>query len=132
MSENKLVVNGSEKTGDREYKSEVLKKSMDPVQQYRQPMVTATGIFLGFLLNFTSSWMPNAFTQNRNRDIVLAIGVTISLASLLVVLFRMLRMGYPTHPEKFYRKTLSIFLIGITIPFFSFILVAAEKIIANW
>ena len=104
---------------------------MDNIHQYRQPMVTATGIFLGFMLNFTSSWMPNAFTKEKTRDVILAIAVTISLASLIVVLVRMLRASYPVEPVKFYRRTLFVFIIGISIPFLAFLCIAIEKYIAN-
>ena len=94
-------------------------------------MVTATGIFLGFMLNFTSNWIREAFAKYIFRDIVLAIGVTISLATLLLVLFRILRMHYPTDPDKFYRRTLILFLIGITVPFFAFLIVIIQKISLN-
>jgi hypothetical protein len=104
---------------------------MDALHPYRAPMVTASGIFLGFLLNFTSSWIKEAFAKYVFRDIVLAIGVMISLATLLTALFRILRMHYPTHPEKFYRKTLFLFLIGITVPFFAFLIVIVQKIAAT-
>ena len=80
---------------------------MEDLHPYRAPMVTATGIFLGFmLLNFTSGWIKDAFAKNIFKDVVVAIGVTICLASLLTVLFRILRMHYPTEPDKFYRRTL--------------------------
>lgn len=105
---------------------------MDNIQPYRQPMVTATGIFLGFMLNFTSAWMPIAFAKDKFRDIVLAIAVTLCLASLILVLIRMLRMTYPVEPGKFYRRTLILFIIGITIPFFAFLLIAIEKFITNF
>ena len=29
----------------------------DKIQTFRQPMVTATGIILGFVLNFVASWV---------------------------------------------------------------------------
>ena|SRR5438309_10224478 len=103
---------------------------MDKVQPYRQPMVTATGIFLGFMLNFTSEWTHQTFSIQRLRDIVVAIGIIASLALLLITLFRILRMSYPEHPEKFYRKTLLFFLIGISIPFVAFIIIIAEKFAA--
>ena len=49
-------------------------------------MVTATGIFLGFMLNFTNSWIKEAFSKHRFRDVVLAISITVSLTLLLLVL----------------------------------------------
>jgi hypothetical protein len=105
---------------------------MDKVQPYRQPMVTATGIFLGFMLNFTSEWTRQTFSIQRLRDVAVAIGIVTSLALLLLTLFRILSMSYPANPYKFYRKTLLFFLIGIFIPFVAFIIVIVEKFILNF
>jgi hypothetical protein len=105
------------------------KQETEKINQYRQPMVTATGIFLGFMLNFTSVWIKDAFSKYTFRDIVVAIGITVCLFTLLLVLFRMLRMNYPTDPDVFYRRTLRLFLIGITVPFFSFLVVIVHKLI---
>jgi hypothetical protein len=104
----------------------------DIIQTYRQPMVTATEIFLGFMLNATSGWIPNAFTKEKFKDVVLAIAIILCLASLIVVLIRMLRMNYPVEPAKFYRRTQILFIIGITIPFLAFILIGVEKYIASF
>ena len=101
----------------------------DRINQYRQPMVTATGIFLGFMLNFASSWIKDAFAKYTFRDVVIALGLLVCLLTLLLVLLRMLRMNYPTHPDKFYRKTLRLFLIGVSVPFFSFLIVIVHKLI---
>jgi len=104
------------------------KQPTDRISQYRQPMVTATGIFLGFMLNFASTWIKDAFVKYMFRDIVIAIGQVICLFTLLLVLFRMLRMNYPTHPDEFYRRTLRLFLVGISVPFFSFLVVIIHKL----
>ena len=100
---------------------------MERIDQFRQPMVTATGIFLGFLLNFSTTWIKDAFTRYMLRDIVVAISIIVCLFSLLLVLFRMLRMNYPVEPEKFYHRTLRLFLIGITVPFFSLLIIVIDK-----
>ena len=105
------------------------KPGIDRISQYRQPMVTATGIFLGFMLNFASSWIKDAFVKYIFRDIAIASGMVVCLATLLLVLFRMLRMNYPTHPDEFYRRTLRLFLIGVSVPFFSFLVVIVHKLI---
>ena len=105
---------------------------MDRISQYRQPMVTATGIFLGFMLNFTSVWIKDAFAKHAFKDFVVAISIVVSLAALLLVLFRMLRMNYPTQPDTFYRRTLVLFLIGITVPFLAFVIVIIEKVVTNF
>jgi hypothetical protein len=95
-------------------------------------MVTATGIFLGFMLNLTNEWIKQAQPLQRVRDAVMAIGILCSLSLLLLVLYRILKMSYPEHPEKFYKRTLRYFLIGISIPFLAFLSITLEKIIATW
>jgi hypothetical protein len=105
---------------------------MDKIQPYRQPMVTASGIFLGFMLNFTSGWIRETLSLEKLRDVVVAIGITASLSLLLITLFRILRMTYHRHPDKYYRRTLAIFLIGIFIPFISFTIVIVEKFIVSF
>src|SRR5438270_4231285 len=93
---------------------------LDKIQPYRQPMVTASGIFLGFMLNLTNDWIKQEQPLQRIRDAIIAIGFLCSLCLLLLVLFRILKMNYPEHPEKFYRRTLLYFLVGISIPFIAF------------
>jgi len=101
------------------------------IQDYRQPMVTATGIFLGFMLNFTAAWIKDAFTKNVFSDIVVAISISVSLFLLLLVLIRILRIRLPTEPERFYRKTLIFFFFGIVIPFVGFLVIIVHKIATN-
>jgi len=101
---------------------------MDKIQPYRQPMVTATGIFLGFMLNFTSEWTKGAIQLQKLRDLIVAVSIVVSLSLLLVTLFRILRMYHPEAPDKFYRKTLFFFLIGISIPFAAFLVIIIENI----
>jgi len=105
---------------------------MDVIHPYRQPMVTATGIFLGFMLNFASGWLPDAFTKNWFKDSVIAIGVLLSFASLFLVLLRILRMKYPGDPARFYRRTLYLLLIGISIPFASMLIIIVRKLILHF
>ena len=105
---------------------------MDRIQQYRQPVVTATGIFLGFMLEFVNSWMPDSFTAFKFRDTVIGLGIISSIALLIIVLFRILRMNYPVKSEEvYYNKTLRLFLVGISIPFFSLVIVMVQKLIVN-
>lgn len=95
-------------------------------------MVTATGIFLGFMLDYTSGWIPHAFSQHWFRDTIVAISITSCTALLMVVLFRMLRMNYPANlVNEYYKKTLIIFLIAIFTPFFAFVIIMIEKFVKN-
>ncbi|MFL5739797.1 MAG: hypothetical protein ACJ75B_06240 [Flavisolibacter sp.] len=95
-------------------------------------MVTATGIFLGFMLNLTNEWIKQEQPLQRIRDAVIAIGLISSLCLLLLVLFRILKMNYPDQPEKFYRRTLLYFLVGISIPFIAFLGIIIEKILTGF
>ena len=83
---------------------------MQNIQNYRQPVVTATGIFLGFMLNFGSSWIKDAFTKNMFRDIGLGLSIIVCISLLLIVLFRILKMNSPTDKvSAYYRVTLRLF-----------------------
>ena len=94
-------------------------------------MVTATGIFLGFMLNFTSGWIKEAFSKYMFRDIVVAISIMGSLFLLLLVLIRILRMKHPDDPVMFYRKTLLFFFFGISIPFLGFIIIIIDRFVVR-
>lgn len=101
---------------------------MEDLHPYRAPMVTASGIFLGFMLNFTSTWIRDAFSTHIFRDFVMTVGIVISLATLLTVLFRILRMQHRVDTQKFYRRTLLLFMIGVSVPFFAFLIVIVQRI----
>lgn len=106
---------------------------VDKIQQYRQPMVTATGIFLGFMLDFANGWLPGAFGTFRFRDVVVGISTLTSIALLIIVLFRVLRINYQfDSAERYYKKTLRFFIIAISIPFFSMVLVVIQKLVINF
>ena len=95
-------------------------------------MVTATGIFLGFMLEFVNSWMPASFTAYKFRDAVVGLGTISSIALLIIVLFRILRMNYTARSEEvYYSKTLRLFLVGISIPFFSLVIVMIQKLVVS-
>ena len=103
---------------------------MRAIDQYRQPMVTATGIYLGFMLNFTSVWITTAFSKHLVRDLIVAVSTAFCIALLLTVLFRILRMNYPKDvAEQYYSKTLRLFLVAVSIPFLAFIFIMIEKFI---
>lgn len=108
-------------------------KTMSRIQNFRQPMVTATGIFLGFMLEFTSRWINTAFTDNKGqviRDIIIGMGVLSCIALLQIVLYRILRMNYPEDKAgEFYQRTLQLFMIAITIPFVAFVLIILYRML---
>ena len=98
------------------------------LQQYRQPVVTATGIFLGFMLDFVNRWLPNSFTTQSARDVVVAVGSLSSIAILIVVLFRILRMKQVADEKTYYNTTLKLFILGISVPFFSMVIIIFQKL----
>lgn len=96
----------------------------DQIQNYRQPMVTATGILLGFILNFAVSWVQFPSTFNRLRDVVALFSLSTSVILLLIVLFRILNMRYPRQKkEAYYQKTLWIFIAGLCTVFLGIFIV---------
>jgi hypothetical protein len=91
----------------------------DKIQTYRQPMVTATGIILGFILNFAASFVKSE--SPLSNLIAYAIGICIlsGIICLILVLSRILQMKYPKEKaEIYYNKTLQLFIAGVSIAFF--------------
>ena len=68
---------------------------MDKFQTYRQPFVTATGILLGFMLNFGIMFAPRKSSIYDLKDVVAAVCLLISATLLTIVLFRILNINYP-------------------------------------
>jgi hypothetical protein len=105
---------------------------MDEIHNYRQPMVTTTGIFLGFMLSFASGWVGNAFTKHIFRDIVVAISIILSISLLLVVLYRILSMNYPAEKiNVYYQLTLRLFIGAVSIPFVAFVLIVLKILVSG-
>lgn len=90
----------------------------DPLQPYRQPMVTATGLILGFTLNFAAIWVQ---TENPLGDLLayfIGTCVLIGTILLIVVMVRMLTHNYPrVQADEYYGKTRKIFVFGICTTF---------------
>jgi hypothetical protein len=90
----------------------------DKIQAYRQPLVTATGIILGFILNFTSSFVKTDNGLNDTIAYSIGICILIGIISLIIVLGRVLKMKYPKEKaETYYQSTLTLFLFGVSISF---------------
>jgi ABC-type phosphate transport system auxiliary subunit len=105
---------------------------MENIQNYRQPMVTATGIFLGFMLSFAAAWVGTAFTKHMFRDAVVAISIILSITLLLVVLYRILNMNYPAdRVNVYYQQTLRLFLTAVSVPFVAFVLIVIRILTTN-
>ena len=105
---------------------------MENIQHYRQPIVTATGIFMGFMLNFASTWIKDAFTKNIFRDVVLGLSILVCICLLLIVLFRILKMHSPADKiDAYYKITLRLFIIAVSVPFVAFVLVVIRTLILS-
>jgi hypothetical protein len=102
------------------------------IDSYRQPLVTATGILLGFALSVAGAWAPRAFGTLRFSEVVLGIGLFIYIPLYILVLFRILRMNYPEDKqEAYYKKTLYIFLTANTVFYLSIVIIMVESFIIN-
>lgn len=89
----------------------------DQIRAYRQPLVTATGIILGFILNFASDFVKTD-TQSSTTAYIVAICILTGVVCLIKVLSRILRMRYPKdEAERYYHKTLNYFIFGVSISF---------------
>lgn len=90
----------------------------DKIQAYRQPLVTATGIILGFILNFASSFVKTDSPLSEIAAYIIGICVLTGIICLIIVLSRVLKMKYPKEQaENYYQKTLNYFLFGVSISF---------------
>ena len=98
----------------------------------RQPLVTATGILLGFTLNIAANWTPNAFTTNRISEYVIALSLGFHIPLSIVVLYRILNLNPPQNNlERYYNKTLAIFIVSISVYFLSIIIIVVDSFLNN-
>ncbi len=90
----------------------------DKIQAFRQPMVTATGIILGFILNFASSFVKTDTQMSDSFGYLIWICILVGIGCLIIVLSRILRMDYPRdRSENYYNRTLRYFIFGVSIAF---------------
>lgn len=88
----------------------------DRLQTLRQPLVTATGIILGFVLNFASSWVKSDTAVGESMAFLIFALVLSGMACLITVLARILRLGVPPeHAGAYYATTVRIFIIGVSL-----------------
>lgn len=104
----------------------------DKLKNVRQPIVTATGILLGFTLNIAANWVPKAFTSPRYLEYLLGISLCIHIPISIVVLYRILNLNYPKDKaDAYYRKTLILFITGISLYFLLIVFSMIESAIVN-
>jgi uncharacterized membrane protein len=93
------------------------------IQNYRQPMVTAIGIILGFVLGFTGKWATDPVTATDFADYIVSIGLLLSIVLLIIALYRILNNNYPTENTAiYYQNTLRIFISGLSLAFIGVII----------
>jgi hypothetical protein len=104
----------------------------DNIQHYRQPLVTATSILLGFVLNFANNWVPKAFASQQSKETVISVALCLCIFSLIVVLYRILNIDYPRERVRpYYKKTLLVFITGLSVVCLAIIIVMIESYIIN-
>ncbi len=107
-------------------------KSNEPIQNFRQPMVTAIGIILGFVLGFIGKWATEPVNKTTTSDYIVAIGLLASIVLLMIALYRILNNSYPIQQiEHYYRLTLKLFIIGISLAFFGIIISIFQSVFSN-
>jgi hypothetical protein len=104
----------------------------DQLKPFRQPLITATGILLGFTLNVAANWVSKAFTTNRLSEYLIAFGIFIHIPLYIIVLYRILNISYPRDKQQaYYKRTLFLFILGISIDFLSIVMITIERFIEN-
>lgn len=90
----------------------------DKLQAFRQPIVTATGILLGFILNFAASWVKADTPMPDWMAYLVGICVLTGITLLIRVLYRVLRMDYPRdRAESYHAQTLRLLILGVCLSF---------------
>jgi len=104
----------------------------DKLKNVRQPLVTATGIILGFTLNIAANWVPKAFASPRYLEYLMALSLCIHIPISIIVLYRVLNLNYlKNKADSYYRKTLILFITGISFYFLLIIFSMVESSIVN-
>ena len=62
----------------------------DNLKEFRQPMVTAIGIILGFVMSFSADWATETVDESTNADYFVGLGLAIGVFLLITALFRRL------------------------------------------
>ena len=88
------------------------------IQAFRQPLVTATGIILGFILNYAANFVKAESTMSDGMAYFIGGCVLLGIVCLIVVLYRILHMYYPKESaQAYYQATLRLFIFGVSIAF---------------
>lgn len=94
----------------------------DPLFKFRQPLVTAAGIILGFVLNFATGLVKRNSINDR-MILLIIFSTLVGIVLLIVALYRILNNRYNSErAATYYAKTLTIFLTGVVFSFFGGVL----------
>ena len=86
----------------------------DRLQPYRQPLITGTGIILGFVLNFAGSFVKAESGTPEWAAYLVFVLLLVGVACLITVLSRILRLGVSgDEAVAWYQRTRQIFVIGV-------------------
>lgn len=86
------------------------------IKDYRQPMVTAIGIMLGFLVGFLGNWVAEPeFRLVDVSDKIAFSGSVAGAVCLIGALFRMLNIAPVEDIVGYYQRTLYLFCAGVTL-----------------
>ncbi|MBX3242667.1 MAG: hypothetical protein KIT80_03905 [Chitinophagaceae bacterium] len=100
----------------------------DQLFNFRQPLVTAAGIILGFVLNFATELVK----RDRKSDVIawfILIFTLIGITLLIISLYRILNNRYNReNADKSYNKTLNYFLAGVIFSFIGGLLKMAHTL----
>ncbi len=101
-----------------------MQNEKDPIQRFRQPLVTAIALILGFSIGFLADWVTEEDLVIRDKsDVILLIGMIVSSIFLIASLLRILKLDYPKEEVlKYYNHTLLLFTVGLVCLFFFLIL----------
>lgn len=100
----------------------------DQLFNFRQPLVTAAGIILGFVLNFATELVRRDGRSNLFPMLIL-IFTLIGISLLIVALYRILNNGYDRdQADKYYGKTLRFFLAGVIFSFIGGLLKMSQSL----
>lgn len=84
------------------------------LKDYRQPMVTAIGIMLGFLVGFLGNWVSEpTFSLADDSAKIAFYGPLAGSVCLFVALLRMLNIAPVTDVISYYQRTLHLFSLGV-------------------
>lgn len=90
----------------------------DPLSSYRQPLVTATGLLLGFTLGFAATWVQTDNPFGTIQAMLVGACVLAGTIAMIATLFRILRHDYPRdNADAYYGRTLKLFILGICVTF---------------